>query len=71
MSPTVRVVLPSLLVLAVAGAGSVQVLVPPSLERMPQASTNGRDPLFGQGCRYVAVDTPTPVQPHVTVCRPW
>lgn len=33
-------------------------------------STQAGDPLFGDGCRYVAVDTPTPVQPHVTVCRP-
>lgn len=34
-------------------------------------STLADDPLFGSGCRYVAVDTPTPVQPHATVCRPF
>jgi hypothetical protein len=30
----------------------------------------GGDPVFGEGCRYVAVDTPTDVDPHATVCRP-
>jgi hypothetical protein len=29
------------------------------------------DPIFGEGCRDVYVDTPTPVDPSATVCRPW
>jgi hypothetical protein len=36
-----------------------------------QSSTRAGDPLFGDGCRYVVVDTGTPVQPSVTVCRPF
>jgi hypothetical protein len=29
------------------------------------------DPIFGEGCRDVYVETPTPVDPTVTLCRPW
>jgi hypothetical protein len=35
------------------------------------SSTSGDDPLFGEGCRYVAVDTPTAVDPEAELCRPW
>lgn len=34
-------------------------------------STRADDPLFGQGCRYVVVETGTPVQPSATICRPY
>ena len=36
-----------------------------------QSSTEGDDPLFGGGCRYVEVETPTPVDPSAELCRPW
>jgi hypothetical protein len=51
------------LLVAVAAPAVVLALGAPALA--------GTDPIFGEGCRYVAVDTPTPLQPEVTVCRPW
>jgi hypothetical protein len=36
----------------------------------PHTSTRAGDPLFGDGCRYVVVDTGTAVQPHASICRP-
>lgn len=35
------------------------------------SSTGESDPLFGDGCRYVAVETPTSEDPEVELCRPW
>ena len=35
------------------------------------SSTGESDPLFGDGCRYVQVETPTPDDPEVELCRPW
>lgn len=53
--------------------GFAGVTVPAAIhaQGVQQHSTLAEDPLFGQGCRYVAVDTPTPVDPHASVCRPF
>ena len=41
------------------------------LAAAPASSTENGDPLFGEGCRVVYVETPTPLRPEVEVCRPF
>ena len=54
-----------------AGFTGVQLSEIMHVPGVQQHSTLADDPLFGDGCRYVAVDTPTPAQPHATLCRPF